>query len=92
MFQRREKVKARICLIAEGEKNTGFINYIDEDGTKKFADFKLVDYDPDTDTYSAGSSEIFTKLEKAFDSNTTVTLVLTRVNSEHDLVIAVEDM
>jgi len=91
IFQRQERIKVRITLIAEEEKQgEGLINFITLDGTKRYASFRTEEYDGENDMWAGEKSEMFNALQKAFDEDKWITLILVRVNSEKDSVKKIE--
>lgn len=91
VYQRWERVRAKIILIVEDEKQgQGTINFITDDGIHRFANFATEDYDGVNEKFAGKDSDVFTSLKKAFDDDKWITLVLSRLNSAKDKVIRTE--
>lgn len=87
IYQRVERVGARITLIVEEEKQgKGYVDFITSDGVHRFASFITEDYDAEHDIWAGKDSEVYTALQEAFDKDSWITLVLVRVNSENDFI------
>lgn len=91
LYQREERVRVKVAMIVQEEKQGhGYINFITDEKQKRFADFITENYDAEKDVWEGKRSEVFEALDKAFQENKWITLILVRVNSEHDSILKTE--